>query len=259
MIRRLRSLLYGFRTLFRFDNWFQLSVNRSLFPNRGLTVYALDGMEVLVDHSCGEQSSTRTCLVDGLYDPYFRAIGKQSGLTVLDLGANGGGFPLALQRFGNAIDKVVCVELNPRTHGRLVHNLSRNFSGQFETVRGAVDGAPGKFEVELGSGSVSDSIVEGLNLNRGKWQGGEKMETVRAWSLDELCDDQFDGGAPTLWQNGRRGSRVFDRPRFQRRNHRQNVLVPRRSSPGRGVGGGRIPSKPHRPRLFPSRNQRACA
>lgn len=197
-MRRLKNLIYGFKVLLRFDNRWQLVVNRFLFPKRGLTVYALDGMEVLVDHACGEQSSTRTCLVDGLYDPYFRAIGQQRGLTVLDLGANGGGFPLALQRFGNGIDKVVCVELNPKTHGRLVHNLSRNYGGEFAAIRGAVDGEPGELEIELGSGSVSDSIVAGLNLDRGKWQGGGKVETVRAWSLDELCQDQFPDGAPDL-------------------------------------------------------------
>ena len=69
-----------------------------------------------------------------------------------------------VERRGVAIDKLVCLELNPQTHARLFHNLQRNYAGTFSAIQGAVGAAPGEMEVELGAGSICDTIVQGLHI-----------------------------------------------------------------------------------------------
>lgn len=182
---KLAKKFHGLKILFKFDNKVQLLINRLLFPSGGPTIYRLDGLEVVVDHSAGDHNGTRECLVPGLYDPCLEAIAPTlpANLTVLDLGANGGGFLLALKRLGWSIRRAVTVELNPHTHSRLALNILRNIPNSHECVRmlnGAAGANDGKLSVTLGRGSVGDSIYRPDEM-------GHNYE-LPCYSLQTLCE-----------------------------------------------------------------------
>ena len=175
---KLRKLL----ELFRFENTLQLILNRTLFAKTPLTVYRYKGITALVDHSLGDQDGVKSCLVPGLYDPFLEIILPklpQKPLTILDLGANTGGFPLALLAHGSQIKAGIAVELNPLTCTRLSLNLAQNrLHNIVHVLNGAACGHSGTLEVSLSAGSVSDSIVFGT-------AHGKKI-TLPAFTVDEI-------------------------------------------------------------------------
>jgi FkbM family methyltransferase len=174
--------------LFKFDNWFQLLVNRLLWPGNGPLVYKLGRMEVFIDHSSGDQDGTRSCLVPALYAPCIKALaGLPSSLNVLDLGANGGGFLLYLSHLGYGIRKAVAVELNPHTWSRMNLNIFRNFPESIDRMillNGAAGNRNGVIKVSLGRGSVGDSI------NNNETDGYQYQ--IKQFSLASLID-RFEG------------------------------------------------------------------
>lgn len=208
-MNKLSQKIHGLKILFKFDNTAQLLINRLLFPNNGPTMYLLNGLEVLVDHSAGDQDGTRSCLVPGLYDPCFEALTDlPKSLSVLDLGGNGGGFLLALKHTGREIRRAVVVELNPHTHSRLTLNLLRNIPSCHERItilNGAAGGTVGSLTVTLGRGSVGDSIT-------GPSQDGEEF-TIPCHSFQtlagyfpaeeeiDICKIDIEGAEYSLLQN----------------------------------------------------------
>lgn len=177
------------KILFKFDNTLQLLINRAFFPRNGPNIYLLDGMEVLIDHSAGDQDGARSCLAGDVYDPCFELFGDlPKSISVLDLGANGGGFLLALKRWGWGIRRGVAVELNPHTHSRLSLNVLRNIPGahaNLQLLNGAAAAEDGELEVNLGRGSVGDSV-------EGSSSRGEDYR-LPAFSFRSLCD-RFEKG-----------------------------------------------------------------
>jgi FkbM family methyltransferase len=183
----LRYRIRIFRDLLKFDNPLQILLNRGLFGRTALTVYRYRGITALVDHSCGDQDGVKACLVPGLYDPFLEGIiptlsGKPA--TILDLGANTGGFALALLVHGCEIERGVAVELNPLTCTRLAVNLAQNgLHGKVHVLNGAACGRSGDLQVCLSGGSVSDSIVLSA-------EGGKKI-TVPGYTIDEITTTYF--------------------------------------------------------------------
>lgn len=53
--------LHGLKSLWKFDNRYQLLISRLLFRSNSLNIYRLDGMEILVDHATGDESGTDCC------------------------------------------------------------------------------------------------------------------------------------------------------------------------------------------------------
>lgn len=170
-MNKLSQKFHGLKILFKFDNTAQLLLNRLFFPCGGPNIYHLDGLEILVDHSAGDQDGTRSCLIPGLYDPCFEVLDNlPQSLSVLDLGANGGGFLLALKHSGREIRRAVAVELNPHTYSRLALNIQRNIPNNHDhvfAINGAAGGTDGELRVNLGRGSVGDSV-------NGSSTGGEE-------------------------------------------------------------------------------------
>jgi FkbM family methyltransferase len=153
--------LHSARNLFRFDNPLQLLFNRALFGATGPTIYRHGDLQFLVDHNAGDQDGPRSCVVPGLYDPFFEVIEWKGPVTFLDLGANAGGFVLGLLKNERQIDKGVAVELNPLTWSRLVYNIYSNFpraSSCIEIINGAVSKTDGSLDIRLGTGSVGDNV-----------------------------------------------------------------------------------------------------
>lgn len=96
----LATRLNGLKAVWPFDNRWQLIINRTLFRGTGLAVYKLDGREILVDHRGGDENGTRLCFVSDMYKKYLKVMRLSGPINVLDLGANGGGFPLMLVTAG---------------------------------------------------------------------------------------------------------------------------------------------------------------
>jgi len=155
------SYLHGLRRTLRFGNSIQILVNRTLFPSRGVVSYKHGELDFLVDHDAGDQDGPRACVEPGLYDPFLAATDLAGEIRVLDLGAQAGGFLLALRKAGLGIAKGVCVELH-HTWSRLVYNAYRNVPGaheRLELLNGAVAPDEGELRVRLGRGGVGNSVA----------------------------------------------------------------------------------------------------
>lgn len=122
-------------------------------------MYRYKGMQILIDHEGGDACGTRMCLTSDMYRKYLRHMELGKNINVIDMGANGGGFPLMLRAEGVDIGKLVCVELNPLTYQRLVFNAKTNIHADAECVNEAICGHDGEVFVSLGKGGTSDSIT----------------------------------------------------------------------------------------------------
>ncbi len=142
----------------RFDNALQLFFDRVVGRPTGLTVYRLGEYRILVDHRGEDQVGTRLCLIDGVYAGLLAKVTLPHDLSVLDLGANGGGFPLLLGAMGHAFTRLVCVEMNPNTCARLAYNIGSNLGRQHLVLNAAVAAAAGEMERNFALGSVSERV-----------------------------------------------------------------------------------------------------
>ncbi|HEY5892633.1 MAG TPA: FkbM family methyltransferase, partial [Chthoniobacterales bacterium] len=167
----------------------QLIINRLLFARTGPTIYVFRGRNLLIDHSAGDQEGTRACISPGLYDAFFAQFSEARPIRILDLGANSGGFPLALFKHGFSIERGLCVELNPRTFNRLEYNLASVFTGQIIALNAAVTGKSGSINVSLGKGSVADNIYEVSSSS------DLRSATLPALTFDELVAKYLPNGS----------------------------------------------------------------
>ena len=122
LVTWVRGKIYGFRALMAFDNWVSLILQR-LFLRDYPVFYRRGGLTFLVDHRGCDQEGLRVCLTTDMYSRFFSYFPRSKQLAVLDLGANSGGFGLALATGGFAIRRIVGVEITPRVFARLAFNL----------------------------------------------------------------------------------------------------------------------------------------
>jgi hypothetical protein len=109
-----------------FSNWPQLLVERTLFRDTSLQVHRLGEMQMLVDNRAGDAGSIITCIASPMYRKLLAMVSLPTSLTLLDIGANAGGFTLLVRSQGHAIEKLVCAEMNPNTFQRLRFNVMTN-------------------------------------------------------------------------------------------------------------------------------------
>lgn len=150
----------GFKEILMFDNWPTLLSARLFDREAGFVAYHKKGMDILIDHCGGDETGTRACIVSDMYRKFLPKLKMPSEITVFDLGANGGGFPLMLRLEGLKIKKVVSVEANPLTFLRLQINLATNLQAVATALNAAVcGGQEGELiQFKAGRGSTSDSI-----------------------------------------------------------------------------------------------------
>jgi FkbM family methyltransferase len=144
------------RPILRFDNAVQILASRTLFRGTRLGVHRIAGAEMIVDHSADDAGSIRHCLDDSDYRRFVKTMGLRRA-SVLDVGANVGGFPLLLSAQGVTLERILCVEMNPNTYDRLRFNIRHNFPAS-EVVHAAIVGTPRQLSLELGRGSTGDSV-----------------------------------------------------------------------------------------------------
>jgi FkbM family methyltransferase len=183
----IKNSLKGLQAVLVFDNWPMLILGRLLDRRTGLVVYRKSGVEILIDHRGGDCSGTRDCIVSDMYRRYLPFFLLNGPATVLDLGANGGGFPLMLRLVGVVLARVVCVEMNPLTYQRLAVNLATNLGSSAIAVNAAVCGMPEDSEILLAPsrGGTGESIYT--------HQAEPKRShvSVRTTTLPLLCNRYF--------------------------------------------------------------------
>ncbi|MCA1590858.1 MAG: FkbM family methyltransferase [Acidobacteria bacterium] len=180
--------LRGFREMWQFDNRLQLIANRIIFPREPLQIYRLGKLDILMDYDSGDANGARAVLTSDMYRKYLGRIFPKKGVTVFDIGANNGGFPLLLAAENFEINKVVSVELSPLTFSRLKFNLDRNFLTRSTAVNCAITGESREVGFTPGKdGSVSDNIYN-IEANGSFFQ-------IAGRTFDEVFGEYFDESA----------------------------------------------------------------
>lgn len=180
--------LHGLKSLWKFDNRYQLLISRLLFRSNPLNIYRLNDMEILVDHSAGDESGTRLLLTSPMYQQFLPQLNFTKPINVLDIGGNGGGFGLMLTRNRVKIKKILAVEFNPNTCTRMRFNMERNLhDSEVIALNAAVCGEKKTLKLKIGKGGTSDSIYNPLHAADGK-----DVE-IQGVTLDSLYDDYFKG------------------------------------------------------------------
>jgi hypothetical protein len=96
-----------------FDNWPSLLLQR-LFLRESPAFYRKGGVIFLVDHKAHDQEGLRVCFTTDMYSRFFSLFPRSNLLAVLDLGANCGGFALALSAQGFGIRRIAAFKITPR-------------------------------------------------------------------------------------------------------------------------------------------------
>ena len=192
---KLPNLIRGIRFLWPFDNHWNLIVSRIFFRKNALLVYRKNDLEILIDHAGQDHNGTRLCIVTDIYSRFLARMTLPETISVLDLGANGGGFPLMLHLHQKRFSRLVCVEMNPNTFQRLQFNMTRNIPGELTLINGAVCGEHRQFELFLGRGDISDSIY--AEQPAGVVEGKQRY-VLQGYTFDELFRAQFGAGAADI-------------------------------------------------------------
>ena len=186
----LMTRVAGFRDILFFDNWPILTLQRIFDRDTGLVVYRKKQLEFVVDHKGGDENGTRSCMTSSMYKKYLNMFSLPSKIRLLDLGANGGGFPLMLLAEGLEVEQAVCVEMNPPVANRLKLNLAMNLGRTAIALHAAVCDTSSRKNILLKSnrGGTSTSI---LNDQADATTESESVATI---SLATLSDTYFNSG-----------------------------------------------------------------
>ncbi len=178
----LTTRMAGLRAMMRFDNRWQLIFNR-LFFNSTIMVYRYKNCKILVDHDGGDATGVRKCLSTDMYRQFIPLMKLDHPLTILDCGANTGGFPLLFHTEGFALAKIVGVEMNPYTCTRLRYNLFTNLEVEIICLNAVVEDTTRVHSLCFGQGSTGDSL---FNENK----TGKRFR-IQSRSLDDVIAEHF--------------------------------------------------------------------
>jgi FkbM family methyltransferase len=183
----INNKIKGLRAMMAFTNRWQLIFNRLVF-GCDADIYIMNDTRFIVDYVGGDAPGTRACIVSDMYRQYFPNMNLGGRISVLDIGANGGGFPLLLKIEEYKFKKVVCVEMNPNTFNRLQFNIYSNICNEVLCINAALTNSVGKIELVLGKGGTSDSIYQDSRVNL---RNTKKYE-IETRTLDQLIEEHFD-------------------------------------------------------------------
>jgi FkbM family methyltransferase len=158
----IRNRLAGFRAVMAFDNWPMLLLGRLFDRGTAFVIYRKKGLNILVDHHGGDAAGTRGCIVGDMYRRYLPSLGLSGPLRVIDLGANGGGFPLLLRLEGVEFAALVCVEMNPLTFQRMRLNVAANVGPAAVAINAAAcgEGQPAEIFLTPTRGGTGESMYD---------------------------------------------------------------------------------------------------
>lgn len=164
-----------------FSNRAELAVGRLFFRQTQLQVHRIGQTHMIVDHRGADAGSIRGCVSSSMYTDLLGRVSLPARLSVLDVGANVGGFPLMLHALGHEFSTLTCVELNPKTYVRLHFNILSNWP-RATVLNRAVTSEPGEITVSLGFGDTGDSI-------RGTPRSDGASTTVQTVRLDDVAQE----------------------------------------------------------------------
>ncbi len=166
---RLRELLRGFRNALYFTNRFQILWERIFRRQIPLTHYIWKNrFYILCSPAQGDHVAIQECLCDRAYDPLLAECLFPAGqITYVNVGANIGGFDLALAERGLAIAAGLAVELNPFTALRCRINLQTNHFSTTQVVNAGVAGSDGQMTFHPLGHSFADSIFTAPEAGHG--------------------------------------------------------------------------------------------
>ena len=231
---RAMSKVRGFLEVIQFDNWLQLVISR-LFFRPSIDIYYYRGLEILVDHAGGDVNGIRACLVTPMYRQFLDKMSlPKSGVNVVDLGANSGGFSLLLKAEGLEVAKLVAAELNPQTYRRLVLNLERNFRDtEIVVLNEGIFSNSGSVELYLGRGSTGDSIDSSATQNQ-----HSKRYLIKTTTLNDFFENSVGECIVSLCKIDIEGAEwdLFFNPGSDRIRQCENVLMEIHAKAGREPG-----------------------
>lgn len=232
MVGRIQQSTAGLADLWHFDNRWELIARRLLFRRTGMLTYRKGAMEIIVDHHGGDEAGTRACLTSPMYRDLLPALGLAPSLTVFDIGANGGGFPLMLEDAGYHVAKLGAVEMNPRTYGRMQVNMLQNLTAETTLLNAAICGEATQLSVEFGRGSTGESI----SGTRGASSHGDKRAaTIPGITFDAAFDRCFGAdGVVDLCKMDIEGAEyaIFRSPDHRRLSRCRALLIEIHDVPG---------------------------
>lgn len=182
----LSSKFNGFKEIWQFDNRWHLIFTRLFFPDENLVFYKIKNVEFLTDHAGGDAKGAGELFTTDMYSDFFPQMKMPEKIKVLDLGANNGGFPLLLKATGIEIEKLVCVELNPRTFSRLQFNINRNFENECFVVNCAVTRTDRIIEFMTSEGGVGNNIY---NID----ESNNEILELKGITFDKIFSEYFEG------------------------------------------------------------------
>ncbi len=208
----LSDKLDGFKSMWRFDNRWQLVLSRLLFRDNGLNVYCINGMRILIDHHAGDESGTRLAIVSPMYKQFLPKMTLPTPANVLDLGGNGGGFPLMLELSGVKLKKVAAVEFNPFTFARMRFNLEKNLKCDLLPLNAAITGEPKTLELHFNEGGTADSLY-----GDDKKSGIGRLVRIQGMTFNELYEAAFKSEVIDICKMDVEGAEheVFDHPHHE--------------------------------------------
>jgi FkbM family methyltransferase len=226
-----RSKLTGVRQMWRFDNRWHLLLSRLLFRRDSIGIYRRGALEILVDHAAGDASGPPDVFTHPMYADHLPLLTERRVVRLLDLGANVGAFPLFLAHHGVRFERVVSVELNPRTCVRLRFNLERNLAGDVAVVNAGLCGTNRPLELDLGAGSVADSLYAP------SFNATGTLTPVPGRTFDAIYADAFGDRSVDICKIDVEGAEyeVFDSPGHDRLRGCRVLVIEIHERPGREV------------------------
>lgn len=192
MFQRIANALSGLRAITHFDRVFFTLCQRLLGRRLGWTIYAKGRLKFLVDHLAGDQNGTRDCIAGPMYRELFKEMQLPRQLRLLDLGANGGGFPLLCLDLDFEFSSLTCVEVNPFTHARLTLNIRQNVGLQPKILNVAIGGHSREITLSFPSGGTGFSIYGSKN------GAASEDAIIEVLTLDDIMHRGFGDGAVDL-------------------------------------------------------------
>ncbi len=188
---KITQKLQAIKEFLFFSNWPILMAGRLPFFKSRFAMYQKDNISFITDYKGGDSTGARHLLSSGLYEDFINFIlNKEASLgTLLDVGANNGGFILDLfRRLSRPPQKIVAIEFNYMTYLRLQFNVLYNAgrSTEIQLVNGAAAGVTGWLDVEDNDGSTGNNIY--------KSQSKLPMRKVPAMTFDDVYGTYFNPG-----------------------------------------------------------------
>lgn len=183
----IRSKISGLRSLWAFDNRWQLMFNHLLYPGEAASIYKLGEHRLYVDRIAGDAVGVREIHCSDEYSRFTSKFRLDHPIRILDLGANAGSFPFLFARKGLRFEKLVSVEMNPNTFKRMRFNVESNLECEVATLNAAVCGIRRELTLRLGKGGGSDSIYQAADAPPGQ----SRDYVVQGVTLDDLIGTHF--------------------------------------------------------------------